>query len=254
MNVGLKAVLLLIVVSWCCIICTAGGAEVGKGYRKAAKEYRFDILVNEPLPPHLRGKKLPVRDIEAELNLFFEALDDLGEKFVRKSGLKYVMICRDLSRQGKALSGHTYKEYIYLDVKFKKRTVYHEMFHVFDDKFDNKQWRRLNHPDFRYHGVIYPQGRKNTAEVQRAEKFKKGFASAYAMSSEREDRAETFAAMVEEGPAFVARAEKSKILYNKMLYIIELTGRNSLLGKDFWPRKLGNAKFGKPAKLKKQLE
>ena len=199
---------LLPIVFLCLSVCAKEALE--KGYRKAAKEYRFDILVNEPLPPHLRGKKLPVRDIEAELNLFFEALDDLGEKFVRKSGLKYVMICRELSRQGKALSGHTYKEYIYLDVKFKKRTVYHEMFHVFDDKFDNKQWRRLNHPDFRYHGVIYPQGRKNTAEVQRAEKFKKGFASAYAMSSEREDRAETFAAMATE----LAKEYKFKALQN----------------------------------------
>lgn len=249
----MKNLYLLLLVLFCAASSMASnGNPVSRGYRKAAKEYRFEILVNEPLPPHLQGRKLPVKAVEAELGLFFEALDDLGERFVRKSGLKYVMICRNLTRNGKALSGHAYKEYIYLDVKFKKRTVYHEIFHIFDDKYDNKVWKRLNHPEFRYHGVIYPQGNKNTAAVRKATKYKADFASAYAMSNEREDRAETFAAMIEEGPAFAARAEKNPVLYQKMLYIIELTGRNSLLGKDFWPRKLGHSKYARPGKLKKQ--
>ena len=46
--------------------------------------------------------------------------------------------------------------------------------------------------------------------------------------------------MVAEGSAFVKRAKKSTVLYSKMLFIINLTNRSSLLGRKFWREKLGS--------------
>ena len=42
--------------------------------------------------------------------------------------------------------------------------------------------------------------------------------------------------MLAEGPAFLKRAEASPVLKKKMEYLIDLTGKKRLLGKDFWDR------------------
>jgi hypothetical protein len=65
-------------------------------------------------------------------------------------------------------------------------------------------------------------------------RYKDDFVSRYAMSEEREDRAETFAFMIVEGNKFLRRTEKSPVMKKKMEYIIDATDRRSLLGKDFW--------------------
>ncbi|MBQ7207452.1 MAG: hypothetical protein IJS01_06595 [Lentisphaeria bacterium] len=59
------------------------------------------------------------------------------------------------------------------------------------------------------------------------------FVSRYAMSFGHGDRAETFAYMIVEGPRFLRRTEKSPVLKKKMEYVIEITGKRDLLGKDF---------------------
>ena len=203
-----------------------GDVEVGVSYRKAAKEYRFTILTDNPLPSHLQGEVLSVVEIEEELARFFSALRELGVNFVRKSGLRKVMICRNLSNKGVLISGHTFRDCIYLNINFTAKTVYHEMFHVLDGRKTDRKWNRLNNPGFRY-------------GIRGCDKYSPDFVSDYARSREREDRAETFAFMVDEGSNFLKRTVNSKILYRKMLYIIELTGRNSLLGKNYWLNKLG---------------
>jgi len=225
--------------------------KLSENIRQTAKDYGFKIIIKPVLPSGLTGRVMPAEQAEAELARFFSALDDLGIKFVRKSGLKNVIIVRDLKNSGKPIGGHTRNDCIYLKKGFSKKTVYHEMFHVFDNKREDKAWQRLNHRDFRYRDISYPERplpekkqkdlRKHYRKVQK--NFDADFASSYAQTKEREDRAETFARMVSDGKSFTTRAIKSPVLYAKMQYIIKMTGKRSLLDEDYWRRKLGDKAF-----------
>ena len=75
--------------------------------------------------------------------------------------------------------------------------------------------------------------------------FDADFVSGYAQSNEREDRAETFSHMVNDSKRFMQKARRSPVLWRKMQYMIDMTGRKSLLGKTYWQRKLGAEAFGK---------
>ena len=221
--------------------------DIDKSYRKAAKRFRFTIKANAKFNRSVKGERVPLNEIEDELNRFFEALDTLGEGFVKKSGLRSVMICRNLQLAGMPCAGIASGDCMYLNVGFSKKTVYHEMFHIFDPKRNNKKWQKLNHKKFIYRGIDFPDRPISKLKHNKLKRhysrnnrdFSGDFASRYAQSNEVEDRAETFSYMIDKGPLFVQRAEKSPYLYNKMVYIIDMTDSSSLLGKSFWQKTLG---------------
>ena len=200
-------------------------------------------------PANISGTALPVKAAEKELVIFFDALDDLGENFVKKSGLKQVVICRNLKLNGMVCAGVARGDCMYLAQGATKKVVFHELFHIFDPKRQNKEWTALNNRNFRYWGINYPDN-PDSAEKKRqlalyykntGYKFNNDFVSFYAQTSEVEDRAETFSVMLTEGRDFIKRAKKSTVLYSKALFIINLTNRSSLLGRKFWQEKLGFA-------------
>jgi len=230
--------------------------EISKSYRKEAKRFRFRVKTQVKFPAQIRGSVLPVSAVEEELERFFQALNELGEGFVRKSGLKYVVICNNLTLNGMRCAGVAAGDTIYMAKGFSKRTVYHEMFHIFDPKRENKKWQRLNQRKFRYRGIDFPDrpiSKKKKKDLQEhyskhTQDFSRDFVTRYAQSNEVEDRAETFACMIDEGRRFKQRCNKSKVLFNKMLFIVDMTDRSSLLGKDYWCNKLGMDSFPKAQK------
>ena len=231
-----------------CTCPAASAAEhIRKDFRKTARRYRFKIRQDAQLPSNIGGTVLSAKAAEKELVNFFDALDDLGSSFVKKSGLKQVIICRNLKLNGMVCAGVARGDCMYLSQGATKKIIYHELFHIFDPKRQNKEWTKLNDSRFRYWGIDFPdrpasgEKRHALAEYYRniGYKFAVDFVSNYAQTSEVEDRAETFAAMVNEGAAFLERTKKSTVLYNKMLFIINLTNRSSLLGRNFWNEKLG---------------
>ena len=82
-------------------------------------------------PANISGTALPVKAAEKELVIFFDALDDLGENFVKKSGLKQVVICRNLKLNGMVCAGVARGDCMYLAKGANKRVVFHEIFHIF---------------------------------------------------------------------------------------------------------------------------
>ncbi len=224
-----------------------GRAKIDRSYRKAAKRYRFELKSQVNFPRNISGEILPVSEVENELGRFFAALDELETGFVRKSGLRKVVICKNLKLNGMACAGVARGDCIYLAKGFSKRVVYHEMFHIFDPSRDDKAWQRLNHKDFRYRGINFPDrpiSKKQKKKLQKhyskvTKDFSADFVSRYAQSSEVEDRAETFACMIDEGRYFLMRAKKSPVLRKKMQYLVDLTDRSSLLGKEYWKKKFG---------------
>ena len=60
------------------------------------------------------------------------------------------------------------------------------------------------------------------------------FINGYAQTTQGEDRAEVFRCMMEEGPRFFLRVQRSEHMRRKMEFIMRLTGTRRFLGADFW--------------------
>jgi CubicO group peptidase (beta-lactamase class C family) len=60
------------------------------------------------------------------------------------------------------------------------------------------------------------------------------FINAYAQTTPGEDRAEVFRCMMEEGPRFFLRVERSEHMRRKMEFIMRITGTKKYLGANFW--------------------
>ena len=244
----LKLVGLLLVALNCFFAAELPAEQVSRDFRKAAKRYRFKIRQDAKMPANVSGVPLSAREAEKELESFFEALEILGTGFIKKSGLKQVVICRDLKLNGMACAGVAYGDCMYLAKGANKRVVFHEIFHIFDPKRQNKDWTKLNNSQFQYWGINYPDRPVSTEKRKKISryyhsigyKFTADFVSNYAQTSEVEDRAETFAAMVVEGEKFRLRVQKSPVLYKKMQFIIYITGKSHKLGKNFWQKTLGS--------------
>ena len=188
----------------------------------------------------VRGQLADETQVVQAAQRFFEIMDKLPKKFVKESKLKYVTFFSELKLNKVSAAGVACGDTIVLNVNFSEKTLYHEMFHIFDQGKRTGGWSKLNHKDFIYTGSDFYErkliGRKakQRAENLKERRFDDDFVSRYAMSSPKEDRAETFAAMMAEGPNFLKRSRKSAVMKKKMHYIIEMTGTSRLLGTRFW--------------------
>ena len=106
-----------------CFVTADDVFKLSKNIRQTAKDYGFKIVIKPVLPSGLTGGILPAEQAEAELARFFSALDDLGIKFVRKSGLKKVIICRNLRLNGMPCDGIAGGSVILMNVGFQKSTL-----------------------------------------------------------------------------------------------------------------------------------
>ncbi len=221
----------------------AESARIDRAYKRLAVKYGFSIPDRPVFKNNIRGDRAPADKVEDELDRFFAALENLTVSFVRRTGVNKVIVCENLAHGGMKPDGLATEDSIYLKVGFQERTVYHEFYHVFDDvRHEDKKWRALNPPGFRYPQEPPEKSahrKTETAAAGARDDWRKHFVTDYARTAEWEDRAETFSMMVHEGPKFMKRVEQSDVLRAKMEYIIEQTSRASLLGRDYWSERLG---------------
>lgn len=201
------------------------------------------ITVRQRTPRGVIDGTLPSQEVVTRAaERFFKALEALPEDFIKRSGVKYVTFLENPTLKKIPVGGIASGESIYLNVNFSAHTVYHEFFHIFDPKPVERQWNRLNSKGFIYTGNDYYSANLSRSRRKRKDRnlasgtFDADFVSRYAMSNEREDRAETFAAMMVEKGRFLKRAERSEVLKKKMDFIIEITGKRRLMGRDFWEK------------------
>lgn len=193
----------------------------------------------------INGSLPSKKSLSPAVKKFFDALDKLPENFIKRTGLKYVTFLDDPTLNNESVGGIATGNTIFLNTRFSEKTVYHELFHIFDSDRDVKKWRKLNDRDFVYTGSVYYElkvSRKKTKRRQQnlsSGKYSSDFVSRYAMSNAREDRAETFAYMIVEGNKFLKRTRKSPVLHSKMKFIIDMTDKKKLLGEKFWQDVLG---------------
>lgn len=173
---------------------------------------------------------------------FYRSLEILPPSFLEKSRIRYVTFFENLTLKKAPASGVAWNDTIYLNVRFDSKTIYHEIFHTFDNCQINlnRKWMGLNDKKFVYTGSGFDTVKTTKFRRKRREdnlatgRFDQDFVSRYAMSTDVEDRAETFAFMVVEGPKFLKRTELSSVLKRKMEYIIDMTGKKRILGRNFW--------------------
>jgi hypothetical protein len=244
----LSAVVAVLAVSY----CPADAAEQHRNKRFAVKKIgKKTITVRQVKPSdrNLRGILPPAAEVTIAAERFFAAIGKLPEDFVKRTGIKYVTFLRQPTLKGIPIGGVAVGDTIVLSLSSGEGTIYHELFHVFDlHEGKAKKWNRINPKKFVYTGSVYYEAKLTLRQKKRKKTnltsgaFKDDFVSSYAMSNELEDRAETFSCMMVEGKNFLRRVKKSAVMRNKMIYIINMTGRRGLMVKEFWYNHLGITK------------
>ncbi len=225
----------------------AAEKAIDHGYTQTARKFGFFLNQKVTFPADISGTPIGTEKLEGELDRFFKALDLLTVNFIKTSRLNMVLVVDHLKVNGKGAAGVAYGKVIYLNTGFSAHTVYHELFHVVDEAPLAKSWAKLNPKDFVYKGSVYVPANLTVRKKTQVEKNDSAgdmpvhFISNYAQSNEVEDRAETFAAMVCEGPHFLKRCARSEVLQKKMEYVKKLTAKQSLLGRDYWDKRFNES-------------
>ncbi len=239
---GKRVGLLLVVGGLLCAPAARAAEKLDHSYTQTARKFGFFLNQKTILPKDITGQPLGTDRLEPELDRFFKVLDRLTTSFVKASRLNTVVVVDNLKVDGKGAAGVACGKLIVLQSGFSGHTVYHEIFHVVDEGPLAKSWVRLNPKDFVYKGSVYVPAKLSGRKKSQVEKneatgdMSLHFVSDYAQSNEKEDRAETFAAMVCEGPKFLQRCERSEVMQKKMEYLKNLTSKQALLGRDYWEK------------------
>ena len=229
-----------------CLVFCAASAVYGKNVVLKKRYGSRTIYIRQiRTGGDIDGIPLKGQELEQAAIRFFEIMDKVPLKLISASGLRQVGFYKNLKLNKAPAAGIAKGNVMYLAENFSEKTFYHELFHIFDNLSRSTRWNKCNHKDFVYTGSAFESrnttGRKAKKKRKNLEekRFDDDFVSRYAMSEEKEDRAETFAYMMVEGAKFMERAKKSDAIKKKMQYIIEATGNNRVLGKDFWSLHLG---------------
>ncbi len=220
----------------------AAEKPIDHSYAQTARKFGFFLNQKTIFPEHITGQPIGTEKLEGELDRFFKIIDHLTLSFIKSSRLNTVVVVDTLKVDGKGAAGVACGKLIVLQTGFSAHTVYHEIFHVVDERPLAKSWAKLNPKNFVYKGSVYAPANLTARKKTQVEKnvasgdMSAHFISDYAQSNEVEDRAETFAAMVCEGPSFLKRCERSEVMTKKMEYIKSLTSKQSLLGRDYWEK------------------
>ena len=229
-------------------VLAAGSDIYAKPRKNISQKYGgTKIIVRQARPSsrNISGQPATGQAVQTAAQKFFAALDKLPVNFVKRAGLRYVTFLENPKLKNIPVGGVASGDTIVLSINCSERTVFHELFHIFDPLPQVKGWQNLNNKKFVYTGSQYYEEKLSRRKRKRkdqnlsAKKFDSDFVSRYAMSNEKEDRAETFAAMIVEKKNFLQRTRKSPVLQKKMKFIIDMTDKKKLIGKDFWKKHFG---------------
>jgi len=208
-------------------------------YLRVAKKCGFAI--GYTLHSGAAGNVLTPEEAKEFLPRFFAAMDIFPVRFLRATRLHTVVLCRELKSNGVRAGGLAGGGKICLDVPFKSHVIYHEMFHIADNTGHNPSWTKLNSKQFVYGGSAFKPkdlDKKAQAKVEAVKsdaEIRKDFVSDYAMTSEVEDRAETFAIMVANPKRFAEMAKESPVLEKKAQLVKKIVRDFApAMNKDFW--------------------
>jgi hypothetical protein len=202
--------------------------------------YRLRIVTTSPRLPvkiasgEINGSAAAKAEIESYAPLFAFEWSLYPPELVKKTRLKAVVFCRDLTFAGQRRTAVPDFEHdvLYLDVargrnsdRYTRMVIHHEFFHIVDLRdddllYEDERWAKLNPPGFKYGpGGINLQ---NDPTVTDPDKDTPGFLNRYAASGVEEDKAEVFAHLMVEPKEMKERAAKDKYLSAKIERMKEL--------------------------------
>ncbi|MBI1848778.1 MAG: hypothetical protein HYR85_00385 [Planctomycetes bacterium] len=180
-------------------------------------------------------------EIDAAAPILDSELGKYPREFWRRCSLTFVVLSRNLHGAKKRMAGAFAEDgRLYVDVAFAKPrrgaddddfriTLHHEIFHAIDsaDEANDAEWSKLNPTGFTYAPLSDPP--------KGGLKCPHGFVTAYATTSVREDRAETFARLIVCHVGMESRATDDPILRSKIALLKRFVGEHHpKMGEEFW--------------------
>jgi hypothetical protein len=235
--------------------CAAAGDEAPavalEELDKIAKEYKIEIVTAEPRFPvknlhgAIDGKRAEAKALENYASLFAPEFNLYPPGLVKRSKLKRVVLCSELSFAGQRRNAvpDFGQDTLYLDVSrgskpYLRSVIHHEYYHIIDYQDDgsvyrDERWEALNPADFKYGtGGRNAQNIKTTSVL--TDRYP-GFLNHYSTTGVEEDKAEVFANLIVNSARVEEQAKKDRVLQTKVGRMKELMAAFCPdINEDFW--------------------
>lgn len=229
----------------CCDASAVTPDELARAARETEARFPFKVRIQD-VPASIGGKRVAAYhqinsgeypDALNHLQLLREEFARYPTRFLRKSGLKWIGLVKNLSIGGEPyITIYDVEDRALLfdvrqtqrDERYRRYVVHHEFFHLIDyeaTRFEpDKAWLALNPAGFAYRRN---RGLRDSGTRMMFEHPKPAFVSTYAMSSEFEDRADIHAALFdrEHHRALSRIVETDPVVRSKVAYILQWLGR-----------------------------
>jgi len=160
--------------------------------------------------------------LEKKFRVIKQNLDRYSKEFLKKIGLKYLVMCEDLSISGINTAGipNNIMKTLIIDIKFNEkyfeRVIHHELFHLINDSnkllFNQDEWRSYNIKNFKYADCSTCTDKLGLDTYSNTQ----GFLTEYSKSTPSEDMAEVFSHLM------IGKFEfKEDIILNKKIKFIK---------------------------------
>ena len=163
-------------------------------YLYAVKPFRLGNNVKKNIHCFDSNKKI----LDKKYKIINKNLNRYSSNFLKEIGLKYIVLCEDLSITKINTAGipNSITRTLILDIKFNEayfeRAIHHEVFHIikdnYKDLFDEAEWKNFNKKKFEYSECSTCNDKWNLDTYNKTE----GFLTEYSKSTASEDMAEVF--------------------------------------------------------------
>ena len=136
--------------------------------------------------------------LDKKYKIIKKNLSRYSSNFLKKIGLKYIVLCEDLSIAKINTAGipNNITRTLILDIKFNEtyfeRAIHHEVFHIIKDNykkfFEEVEWKNFNKKEFEYSKCSTCNNKWNLHTYNKTN----GFLTEYSKSTASEDMAEVF--------------------------------------------------------------
>jgi hypothetical protein len=183
-------------------------------------------------------------DLARSVPFLVSELRRLPAPVVARTGLKRVVLCRNLSVDLRPRAGLAVPDAytLYVDVSLDgqeqltvRRVIHHEVFHLIDvgpnAAADDQAWRQLNPAGFEYKRGT--SGMTDDPTVLLSRTAPPGFVSKYATVASEEDRAEVFAFLMADPEGLAKKVAENPVVAAKVRCLQSILARYSN-GDEFW--------------------
>ena len=163
-------------------------------YLYAAKPFKLGFNIKKNIRCFDSNKDT----VDKKYKIINKNLNRYSSDFMKKIGLRYVVLCEDLSVAKINTAGipNNMTRTLILDIKFNEkhfeRAIHHEVFHIikdnYQDLFNEVEWKNFNKKEFEYSECSTCNNKWNLNLYNKT----KGFFTEYSKSTASEDMAEVF--------------------------------------------------------------